>query len=75
MHERNWEEQKVHDYLKSKLNQDKNIDHLQTNKLMMFPLLTSHEEGLLMAIKEQEIVTRAVKMQQIKTHIKILLHH
>ena len=32
MHERNREERKVHAYLKSKLIQDENIDHTQTNK-------------------------------------------
>ena len=61
MNERNWEERKVHAYLKSKLSQDENIDHTQTNKWMNYPSVTSHEEGFLMAIQEQEIATRAVR--------------
>ena len=32
MHERNWEERKVHAYLKSKHNQDENIDNTQINE-------------------------------------------
>ena len=61
MHERNWKERKVHDHLKSKVNQDENIDHTQTNKWMNYPSVTFHEEGFLMAIQEQEITTRAVR--------------
>ena len=73
MHERNWEERKVHAYLKSKLNQDENIDHTQTNKWMNYPSVTSHEEGFLMAIQEQEITTRAVRKAREKTHRRKLL--
>ena len=45
MHERNWEERKVHTYMKSKLNQDENIDHTHTNKWMNYPSMTSHESS------------------------------
>lgn len=60
-YEKNWEKRKVHFYLKSKVDQDKKIDNTQTNKWMNHPSMTSHVEGFLVAIQEQEITTRATR--------------
>ena len=40
---------------------------------MNYPSMTSHEEGFLMALQEQEITTRAIRKAREKTHRRKLL--
>ena len=56
----------MHKYLPKKISEGKEIDHKQTTQQMNHKGITSHLEGFLTAIEEQEIRTRGLEKRREK---------
>ena len=66
-HEKTWKEKTTHGYLQRQIDQDETADQKATAKWLQLRL-SSHVEGYIMAVQEQEIDTRETRKRRGWTH-------
>ena len=64
-HEQRWKDKKTHGYLKRTLEQDAFVDEKRTNRWLNLKL-TSHVEGYIAAVQEQELNTKETQKRREK---------
>ena len=65
-HEKTWKEKTIHGYLQRQIGQDEAVDQKATAKWLQLRLSSSHVEGYIMAVQEQEIDTKETRKRREK---------